>query len=256
MKIVINPEYNYLTDFINSLPHTEPIPEDVYQKERNYVYKVTVEGTPLVVKKYKRPTLANCVIYTWFRMNKAERSYKYAFRLRKIGFDTAEPVAYIIKKKYGFVHTCYYVTKFIPYSLLNTYVEHDKQIILDIVNDFAEYTYNIHKNGISHYDYNLGNILFHKEGDKYKFTVIDINRMVFVRKIKRKRIKGLNGLGFSLPLFGFFIERYTQLAGLHTELFFGTLLLKRGVNLTKRIKNRCKAFIARMKSGDAQYFIN
>ena len=74
MKIVINPKYSYLADFINSLPDKNPFPEEVFQNDRNYVYKITVEDTPLVVKKYKRPTLANCFIYTWFRMGKAERS--------------------------------------------------------------------------------------------------------------------------------------------------------------------------------------
>ena len=261
MKTVINPEYNYLTDFINSLPHTEPVPDEVFQNNRNYVYKLTVEGAPLVVKKYKRPVLANCVIYTWFRMNKAERSYKYAFRLKEMGFDTAEPVAYIVKKKYGFVHTCYYITRFLPYPLLSSCTGYDRQTILNIVNDFAEYTCNLHKSGISHYDYNLGNVLFHKEGGKYKFTVIDINRIVFSNKINSKRIKGLRGMGFPLPLFSIFIERYTQLAGFNTEIFFGALLLNRGMNLTKRMKNKLKAFIAWIKSafaknGDVQCFVN
>ena len=243
MKIVINPEYNYLTDFINSLSHTEPVPEEVFQEERNYVYKVTVENTPIVIKKYKRPVLANCLIYTWFRMGKAERSYKYAFKLKEMGFETAEPIAYIIKKKYGFLHTCYYVTKFLPYPLLNACVSYDQQKLLNIVNDFAEYTYNLHKSGIFHYDYNVGNILFREVGGKYKFTVIDLNRIVFSHEINSKRIKGLKGLGFPLPLFSIFIERYTKLAGFDTEIFFGALLFNRGINLTQRVKNRLKAFI-------------
>ena len=248
MKIVINPKYDYLAEFINALPHKTPVPEEVYQDKRNYVYKITVGDTPLVVKKYKRPTLANCVVYTWFRMGKAERSYKYAFRLKEMGFDTAEPVAYIIQKKYGFLHTCYFVSKFLPYPLLSDCVGYDRQIVLDVVNDFAEYTYRLHKNRIYHYDYNLGNILFRKEEGKYKFTVIDINRIVFGYQLGRKRISGMNGLGFSLPLFGVFIERYTQLAGLHTELFFGTLLLKRGFHFTGRIKRMYKAVIKWVKT--------
>ena len=247
MKVVINPKYNYLAGFINSLPHEAPVPEEVYQDKRNYVYKVTVDGTPLVVKKFKRATLANCVIYTWFRMDKSERSYKYAFRLKKMGFDTAEPVAYIIQKKYGFVHTCYLITTFLPYTLLSAYDEYDHRTLSDIISDFAEYTYNLHKNGIVHYDYNLGNVLFHNEAGKYEFAVIDTDRMVFGCKLKRKRITGLRGLGFPLPLFSVFIERYTQLAGLHTEIFFGALLINKGVKLTKRIKHKYKAFMNRMK---------
>ena len=248
MKVVINPKYSYLADFFNGLPYKNPAPEEVFQNDRNYVYKITVEDTPLVVKKYKRPTLANCVIYTWFLMGKAERSYKYAFKLKEMGFDTAEPVAYIIQKKYGFLHTCYYITTFHPYPLLSVCVNYDRHILLNVVNDFAEYTYNLHKNGILHYDYNLGNIMFHKEDGKYKFTIIDINRIVFGCKLNRKRITGLRGLGFPLPLLGVFIERYTQLAGLPTEIFFGALLLNKGVHLTKRIKRRYKAFMKWLKN--------
>ena len=248
MKIVINPKYSYLAEFINSLPHETPVPEEVYQDKRNYVYKVTVDGTPVVVKKYKRPTLANCVIYTRFRTGKAERSYKYAFRLKEMGFDTAEPIAYIIQKKYGFLHTCYFVSKHLPYPLLSACLDYDRQILSDVIIDFAEYTYDMHKKGIFHNDYNLGNILFHKEGSKYEFTVIDINRIVFGYKPGRKSIDGLRGLGFPLPLFGVFIERYTQMAGIHTEMFFGALLLKRGIHITKRMKRMYKALMNRVKS--------
>ena len=247
MKIVVNPKYNYLKEFISKIPHEPPAPEEVYQDKRNYVYKATVDGTPLVIKKFKRPTLANCVIYTWFRMSKEERSYKYAFRLKEMGFDTAEPVAYIIQKKYGFVHTCYYITEFLPYHLLSDYGNYDLQTLMDITNDFAEYTCNLHKSGIVHYDYNLGNVMFHKEDGKYKFALIDIDRIVFGQKLKSKRIDGLRGLGFPLPLLGVFIERYTQLAGLPTEIFFGALLLNKGVNLVQRIKQPYKAFMKWLK---------
>ena len=249
MKVVINPKYNYLADFLNSLPYKKPVAEEVFQETRNYVYKVTVEDTPLVVKKYKRPTLANCVIYTWFRMGKAERSYKYAFRLEEMGFETAEPVAYIIQKKFGFLHTCYYVTIFRPHRLLSSYVECDLTSLRNLMNDFAEYTYNLHNSGIVHHDYSLNNILFHEEADKFKFTMIDINRVVFGRKFNRKqRIQGLNRLGFQLPLYGFFIERYAQLSGLNTDIFFGSLLIKRGVHITGRIKKRYKSLMKKMKS--------
>ena len=248
MKIIINPRYNYLAEFINNLPYTEPVPEIVYQNRRNYVYKVNIKDTSLVVKKYKRPTLVNCVIYTWFRTGKAERSYEYAFKLKDMGLDTAEPVAYIIQKKLGFLHTCYYISEYLPHSLLGDCVEYDRNTLLNIVYDLAEYTYNLHKDGVYHYDYSLGNIMFHKEGDKYRFTVLDINRVVFGYKRDRKRIKGLKRLGLPLPLFGVFIERYTQLAGLQTDLFFGTLLLRRGIHISGRVKRRYKAFIKHIKN--------
>ena len=133
--------------------------------------------------------------------------------------------------------------------MLSSYAECDLESLKSLINDFAEYTYNLHKSGIVHYDYNLSNILFHEEDGKYKFTVLDINRVVFGRIYNREqRLKGLNGLGFPLPLLGFFIERYTQLAGLNSELFFGALLLKKGIHLTNRIKSVYKAFIKWVKS--------
>ena len=248
MKIVINPKYCYLTDFIHSLPDKNPVAEEVFQKERNHVYKVTVEDTPLVVKKYKWPTLANCVIYTWFRMGKAERSYKYAFRLKEMGFETAGPVAYIILKKYGFLHTCYFVSEFLPYPLLSTCVNYDRQILLNLVNDFAEYTYHLHKSGIVHNDYNLSNIMFRKEDGKYRFAIIDLNRIVFEYKFNKKHIDGLKGVGLPLPLLSIFIERYTRLAVLNTEIFFGSLLLKRGIHFTQRIKRRYKMVMKWLKT--------
>lgn len=86
--------------------------------KRNVVERVKVGEDIIVIKRYKRPTIANCIVYTFFRKNKARRSFEYAKRLLKIGIDTAKPIAYIELNSYGFFHTGYYISEWLLYTPL------------------------------------------------------------------------------------------------------------------------------------------
>ena len=214
MRVVVNPKYAYLTEFIQSIPKQEYECDLVFRDYRNVLQKVTVDGTAMVIKRYKRPTIANCFIYSYFRTNKAKRSYEYAFRLEEMGFATAEPIAYIEIKKNGFFHTGYFISSFLSHPLLDTINEYDAETKTEIIKDFAAYTADLNEKGIVHYDYNLSNIFFYKEDGKsnYQFALIDINRMRFKHFSKRKCIKGLKTIQFELPYLAYMAECYaTQL---------------------------------------------
>ena len=102
MKVVIAPAYHHLESFISAIPQGDYPCEKVFRDRRNLVELVRVGDLLLVVKKFKRPTLANCVIYTWFRKNKAQRAWENAYLFKKLNLETAEPVATIIRRKFGF----------------------------------------------------------------------------------------------------------------------------------------------------------
>lgn len=179
MKVVIAPAYQHLESFISAIPQGNYSCEKVFCDHRNRVELVRVGDLLLVVKKFKRPTLANCVIYTWFRKNKAQHAWENAYLFKKQNLETAEPVATIVRKKYGFFHTAWFISEYLPYpdleEVFQTYeTDEEKEALID---DFVAYTLHLHALGIIHRDYNRKNILVHKEIDGYHFAMIDINRL-------------------------------------------------------------------------------
>lgn len=244
MKIIVNPRYSHLSAYVHKIPEQNYSKEAVIRDDRNIIWRDTVDGVQMVIKQYKKPTVFNRFMYSFFRKSKARRSYEYAFKLREMGIGTAKPIAYIEEKKNGLFHTGYFISKYISHPLLSTVGEYDEETSIKIMQDFIQFTVNMHEKGVIHYDYNLSNILFYKEGESYKFELIDINRMRFNSYSKRKCMKALKTLTLHLPQFVAVVEQYGVLRKWNPELFCGVLLMKRGYNnIRLRIKHRLKAII-------------
>ena len=78
MKVHIHPHYAAYESYIRAIPSEEYEREEVYCNRRNTVERVRFGDKDFVIKKYKRPALINCLIYTWFRKSKAQRAFEYA----------------------------------------------------------------------------------------------------------------------------------------------------------------------------------
>ena len=85
VKTVVHPDYAYLEDFVRRLPQEDFPVDRVFCDRRNTVVATHDQGIPMVVKKYARPTVFNCFVYTFFRPTKAKRAYRYAMRLERCG---------------------------------------------------------------------------------------------------------------------------------------------------------------------------
>lgn len=180
MKIVVNEKFAHLADFVRKIPLWDfPAGACVLQCQKHRSEDLRRRESELVVKRYKRPTLANCFIYTFFRPGKARRAYEYAEKLLDRGIETARPVAYIEKKRYGFFHTGYFISEYLPYATLE-HTEHltdtEKQWLAD---DFVLFTARLHESGMFPGDYNRGNIMYYKRNCRFHFALIDINRFPF-----------------------------------------------------------------------------
>lgn len=177
----INSEYECLTDFILNVPEHNYEADKVFCNHRNTVEKVSIGGREFVVKRYKRPTWANCVIYTFFRKNKAQRAYMHAVTLDEMGIDTPKPVAYITQKRYGLFHTGWFVSEYQPYvSLADIMTSPEYSGIKEpVLGECVKFTSMLHNKGVVHKDYNPNNILVHfsEESGKPLFSLIDINQM-------------------------------------------------------------------------------
>ena len=93
MKLVLNPSYCQLRNFVQKLPISFPTLGDCIYKARNELRKFSYEGQWYVVKNYKVPLFINRIAYTFFRPSKASRAYEYALKLRSMGIETPAPVA-------------------------------------------------------------------------------------------------------------------------------------------------------------------
>jgi serine/threonine protein kinase len=180
MKIFIDKRYTAYGSTINSILRGEYESEVVFCHNRNVVEKVTVDGHEFVVKIFKRPSLFNSFVYSFFRKSKAERAFLYAYRLQNSGFDTATPVAYAYTTRLGLFNVGYFISEYLPYpSISELYKQIDEDEREALKRDFVDFTLRMHEHKIVHRDYNPGNILVHKESDGYHFALIDINRMTF-----------------------------------------------------------------------------
>ena len=66
VKTGVHPDYARFEDFVRRLPQ-ENFPIDrVFCDRRNTVVATHDQGMAMVVKKYARPTLFNCFVYTFF----------------------------------------------------------------------------------------------------------------------------------------------------------------------------------------------
>lgn len=179
MKLVVNPKYEHLRGWLEQLPSAFEQQGDVIYKERNQIRRMAVDGESLVVKRFRKPDWINGLVYAWFRKPKAERAYTNAFELLKRGFATPEPVAYILCGE-GSLEESFLVT--LESKLKHTFYEFRDGKIAgkeDLIDAFAKYAALLHNAGVLHLDLSPGNILYGKVGGKWRFELVDINRMQF-----------------------------------------------------------------------------
>lgn len=180
MKIVINPTYEHLRNYIERLPSLFESEGRIIYSGRNLIKVMDVDGVEINVKRYGIPAFVNRVVYSFFRVPKGRRAFVYPQMLLDKGFETPVPIAYIEQRRYGLINYSYFISMQSHYQrnfyeFGNADVEHCK----DVVIAFAQYTAKLHQAGIMHRDYSPGNILFDKIDGEYRFTLVDINRMSF-----------------------------------------------------------------------------
>lgn len=227
MEVVINPKYNYLKDFIYALPDIFYLQGETIYKSRNEIKVFTYGKLRLNVKQYKLPSYPNRVIYTFIRPPKVIRAYEYAFKLLEKGFDTPEPVAYIIFKKAGLISQSYFISLQSSYSRrLYEFGEGPLEGREDIVKALAHYTAKLHDAGIYHCDYSPGNILFEKTPDKICFTLVDINRMKFGNVTMEQGCANFARLWGNTDFFHLIAREYAQVR--HFDVETCTHLIMKG----------------------------
>lgn len=182
MKIVINPKYEYLREWLERIPIFFENDGKVIYKYRNLIKSFSLDrGVVLNVKRYKIPPFYNRIVYSFFRKSKAHRAYYNTLKIAEKGFDTAEAVAFIEINKNGLFSDSYFVSlQCLDVKEIREFYEGPLSGNEEVIDAFTRYSAALHDAGIFHLDYSPGNILFRRENGKYIFILVDVNRMKFV----------------------------------------------------------------------------
>ncbi|NDV79071.1 lipopolysaccharide kinase InaA family protein [Dysgonomonas sp. 511] len=181
MRIIINPQYTHIQDFLYSLPDTFSHQGRLEYQGRNTIKVFDINGLSVNVKSFKKPLLINRFAYKYIRKSKAERSYLNAIEVLRRGVLTPQPIAYIEKSKNGLIADSYYISVHEPVNgtMKEIYKQQDEESNKKLLQAFTLFTAELHKKGIFHKDYSPGNILFKITETGYEFYLVDLNRMSF-----------------------------------------------------------------------------
>lgn len=217
MKVIINPDFEKIADFIKSIPEHKFVSDNVYRNLRNTVEEVEYGGVKMVIKQFKKPTVLNRFVYSFIRPTKAKRSYKYSMILNGWGFETPKPIAYIEISKNGLFHTGYFISEYTDYKPIkeieeNINIEHpDPARLKEVVSfpvEFSKYCVSLHEHNFIHGDFNKENVLFKYSDGKFHFSLIDLNRARFNVHSKKRCFHDLSRLGFTPAMIATIVKNY------------------------------------------------
>ena len=180
MKVVINPTYEGLREWITQLPEHFAQQGEVIYDARNQIRIMTApDGTEVCVKRFHQPAFLNRIAYSCLRAPKAKRAYENAFALLAKGIQTPEPIAYILCGE-GLLKESYLVTLQSRFShTFYDFRDGETAGKEDLIRAFAHYAAALHNAGVLHKDFSPGNILYGQENGHWAFEIVDINRMRF-----------------------------------------------------------------------------
>ena len=221
MRIHVNTTTEHLRDFAERLPELFDREGEVLHTGRNTIKAFEVNGERLAVKRFCRPNLLRAVIYTFFRRSKARRSYEHAVRLRALGIDSPEPIAWSEYRRHGLLSDSYYISRRSDYAPLSQTTTHFPAAgTLPVLEAFARFAVKLHEKGIEHRDFNHGNILWSRTATgTYRFQLIDINRMHIEDRPLSSRACMINLRRLSCPTVAFFyiLDRYAETRGWNVD---------------------------------------
>lgn len=179
-KIVVNPKYQHLKEFIGNLPSSFDNQGEVLFGGRNIIRDISIGEFRLNVKSFKVPNIINQFVYDNFRTSKARRSFEYANILLEKEINTPDPVAYLEQKQGLRFLQSYYISIQEEFDgLMREFRTGELAGRENLLSQFAIFTADMHKKEVLHLDYSPGNILYKKEDHIYHFYLVDLNRMYF-----------------------------------------------------------------------------
>jgi hypothetical protein len=188
---------------------------EVLREGRNKVVVVkaafsTGEKKEFVIKEFSSHGINK--LKTLVEPSKAAKAWRGAMALVERMIETPAPVAFLERRKRGFVEECYFLAeRTIGFDeIRGCFLNHRPGELEALLPALARHLAACHEAGILHRDLSDGNILLRKNtaGD-YVFTLLDTNRIrVYKRLSTPRRVKNLIRLGIPRPQQRYFLEQY------------------------------------------------
>lgn len=213
---------------------------------RNELKVIKIENIQTIVKAFKVPNLLNQFVYAYLRKSKAYKAFHNATKLHELEVSTPEAIGYIEFFNMGLLKESFFISKEFKYDFTIAHIRDNQPNYKEkVLQDFARFSYDIHKKGVWHVDYSGGNILIRKEEDKYIFSLVDINRMKFRNITSYEGLENFNKLWFNKEDLTTIAKTYAQEANLDEHKAINEILLhdeklKSKVLLKRKFKNNTR----------------
>jgi len=211
IKVAASYSEDKVLDIIEAFGHSGK----TYWKKRNTIKVFEVGDKKWNVKSFQVPHLVNRFAYKYIRKSKARRSFEHAEILLKKRILTPKPIGYIeFSEPIGLTNS-FYVSQNLSYDFdFGEVIDKEFPDRENILNQFTEFTYQIHENNIHHFDHSKGNTLMCRTSEgQYDFYLIDLNRMRFEEMTYEKRIDNFNRLSLSPDMIQIVGKKYASLIG-------------------------------------------
>lgn len=213
MRVVVNPEYQSLSEWLTQMPRLFSDNQgELLYKGRNHIRLFLVGNKKVVVKCYKKHDIIKMLVYTFFRKNKACKSFENAVLLRKRGFNTPQEVAYMECRTAGLISQVYYVCAYTDSQPIRPRLIEQEPYDEALAVIYARYVASLHEAGVLHRDLNPTNVLVDAENH---FELIDINRMQFFEGPvpKAECMENLTLFYWLTPAYRFILNEYARQRG-------------------------------------------
>jgi len=132
---------------------------------------------------------------------------------------TPVPIAYIEEKTCGLLNRSYYISIFEKNSdHIRLYMSGEKKDDV-LIRELAEFISDFHAKGVYFMDMSPGNILQKKEQGKFRFSLVDINRMKFKSTISpNKRYKSFKRISYQLDVVASLAREYARCSRLDEKV--------------------------------------
>lgn len=245
---ILNHSYRKSKAFFDeSISKFEIKGEGFGNQDRNSIKLFKIRDMIFNVKSFKVPNFINQIVYRFFRKSKAQRSYEYANKLKKLDIGTPDPVAYYEFKTAFLFKKSFYISEHLNYDF--TYRELTKDLNYpdheNILRAFTRFTYNLHEKGVNFLDHSPGNTLIKKKDSLYHFYLVDLNRMEFRSMPFKDRIKNFSRLTTHKSIVETMSDEYAKLIGTDYNKVFDlmwscTQNFQEKFNNKKRLKKKLK----------------
>lgn len=253
-------EFSALKEFTLSIPDTFNEIGLTIQDKRNIVKKVTTEQGTFVIKNFKGMYFLNRLAYSLFRKSKAARSYIYSHILNDNGIRTPPHVAWLDCYKWGLLTESYFISVFYTYNTLQQALEYytiyDESYKASLLRQVAAFALKLHRLGIYHEDFSVGNLLVIPEPDGYQFAMVDLNRIKFKKVSYRKGLQNFARLKIAPNDLNILIREYALLSGQSPEASINMFIADKKQSsflrmLRKKVRRYTLTPLERMWAGKA-----